>query len=121
MAKRVIVTDDEGRARLAREMSKLKYHIGAMNKHGKLAKDIASEYRMLTATDLNTWRTKWADRVESHSNKYIDTLFGPDEPDEEVVTSTGYYYRRDSIAVRRRRRATALKRAKTAIRRERMK
>ena len=120
MAKRIVVTNEEGHTRLEREMSKLKYHIGAMNKHGKLAKDIASEYKMLTAMDLNSWRTKWADRVESHSNKYIDTLLGPDEPDEVVVTSTGYY-RNGLPAAWRRRRATALKRAKTAIRRERMK
>ena len=121
MAKRIVVTNEEGHARLAREMSKLKYHIGAMNKHGKLAKDIASEYRMLTAMDLNSWRTKWADKVESRAHKYMDNLLAADEPDVPSDEHNPYNKRYSFAAAWRRRRAIALKRAKTAIRRERMK
>ena len=119
MAKRIVVTNEEGRTRLARDMEGLKYHIGAMNKHGTLARAIATEYRMITATGLSLWRARWADSVYGWTTTYIQNLLSHDESEPRDHNGNVMRY---GVALRwRRRRAAALKKAKASIRRERMK
>ena len=109
MAKRVVVTDEEGRARLMKDMEALKYHIGAMNKHGTLALAIATEYRMIMATGLGRWRG-WAVNWNKWSMDNIKSL---------LYTEPGF----DDWHGQRwqRRYVLALNRAKQAIRREKIK
>ena len=109
MAKRVIVTDEEGRARLVREMEALKYHMGAMNKHGTLALAIATEYKLITATGLGSWQ-RWAGNWDKWAIENIKSLL---YIESDLDDWDGQRWQR--------RYALALNRAKQAIRREKMK
>ena len=111
MAKRIVVTDEEGRARLVREMEALKYHMGAMDKHGKLATTIAKEYMLLTTTGLGSWRRRWGGNAHKWAMENIEFLLGND-----VSNPTSWNFQHQL-----RRRALLLGRAKQAIRREKMK